>query len=322
MDGFSAVEHWEESDLKDLANGETDRYEYKSSQISFQELKGKIAVAASAFWNSGGGTLVVGVNDSGEIDGGIPEVVGRQGLRDWVDQVLSAVEPPGPYTIKLIGKQDEASLIKQDRVVLAISFGQSLHGPHMAPDNKYYIRAGAHSGPAGHYLVEAIRARRALQHPLLRGVLQMHPHRTRVVQLVVLNLTSAPALNVKLNFQPLPKAFSEHYRDLFPLTIPTISREQSFAMDVSTWGFGAEVFGEEPVALKLSYTDVAGRHFIEEQVLHLKQSLGPIQMKSDSDMLKAMKSLAQEVQKLRVVVEQLPEQMQAQHNEYDYEDAE
>jgi predicted HTH transcriptional regulator len=195
-DRYLLVEQWEEADLLGLPTEETDYYEYKSSKVPTAKLKEKTEIAASAFWNSGGGIFIAGVDDQGRIDGGIPETVGKQKIRDWADQVLSLVEPTGPYVIKTISRQNSNSLIRPDHVVLVISFGESFSGPHMAPDKKYYIRAGAHSGPASHYIVEAIRARRGLQKPLLRGVLRLHPQKPNIVQLAVLSMTFDRTLTI------------------------------------------------------------------------------------------------------------------------------
>jgi len=320
IERYRLVEDWEETDLLSLPDEETDYYEFKSSRVPTTKLKDKIAVAASAFWNSGGGIFIVGINDQGKVDGGVPEVVGRQKIRDWIDQILASVEPVGPYIVKLISRDDSNSLINPDHVVTVISFGESFSGPHMAPDKKYYIRAGAHSGPASHHIVEAIRARRGLQNPFLRGVLRMHPQKPNVVQLVVLNLNDAPALNVKLTFEPLPKAFLEHAADKFPLTIPVINREQSFVMDISLWGagMGSEIFGDKPVSLKLDYRDVAGRQFEESQTLHPHQNLGPLKMSDvvGKDIKKAIEDLVREVKRLRSVIELFVARTLSEQEEY------
>lgn len=313
VETYRAVESWEEADLDQLPSEETDRYEYKSSQTSIEKLKHKIAIAGSAFWNSGGGVFIAGVSNHGIVDGGIPDQVGRQSVRDWADQVLARVEPSGPYAIKLISAGTERSAIKQGNAVLVISFGESFNPPHMAPDNKYYIRAGAHSVPASHYLIEAIRARRRLQYPLLRGVLRMHPQKTRVVQLAILNLSDAPALNVELTLEPLPKKLEEHFAALFPLLIPVISREQPFAMDISIWSLGSEVFGDEPVSLRLRYIDVAGRQFVDEQTVDRKKNIGPMQ--AGSGTVAVMENLKDEVTKLRSAIEQLPQRVREQWDE-------
>ena len=112
---YRIIGRWTEDELtSNIPSEETDFYEFKSSSISVNELKKKLPVAASAFWNSGGGIFVAGVDDNGKIDGGISNLVGRQTLRDWADQILSSVEPVGPYIIKTIEPKDRSSSINPD----------------------------------------------------------------------------------------------------------------------------------------------------------------------------------------------------------------
>src|SRR6266496_1739661 len=193
MQLFQLIESWIEDDLLSLPGEESDLYEYKSSRTPIDKLKEKIAIAASAFWNSGGGIFVAGVDDMGKIDGGIPTTIGRQKVRDWVDQVLANVEPIGPYTINIIQKSSPTSRILDHNAVLVIGFGESNNPPHMAPDRKYYLRVGAHSGAATHFLVEAIRSRRGIQSPMLRAVFRNHEHKPGIVQLVIMNVNNAAA---------------------------------------------------------------------------------------------------------------------------------
>lgn len=275
---YRFIENWTEEDLLALPQGETEYFEYKSSKTPIDKLKDKISIAASAFWNSGGGVFVAGVNNAGKIDGGLPANVGKQSVRDWVDQILASVEPVGNYSIKVITKETTNSLIQDNSIVLVISFGESIVAPHMAYDKKYYIRAGTHSGPANHFLVEAIRGLRGLQKPVLRGLLKMHDEKSHIVELVILALNQ-PALNVELSFDPLPKVFAEHdvFGDKFPLRIPLIDRNYPFRMDISMFPGGKQVFGDTPIVLKLNYQSLTGEEFSEEQILDPSRNMPPMQ---------------------------------------------
>jgi hypothetical protein len=51
---FTDLDHWDLDKLAELPPVENERLEYKSSQVSFNDLGNKISVAASAFWNTGG----------------------------------------------------------------------------------------------------------------------------------------------------------------------------------------------------------------------------------------------------------------------------
>lgn len=276
MERYRLVENWVEDDLTDLPVEENEYYEYKSSETPTAKLKEKIAVAASAFWNSGGGIFIAGINDEGQIDGGIPETIGRQKLRDWVDQSIARVEPPGPYIIQIIGKGENGSSIKEGNVVLVVGFGESITAPHMAPDKRYYLRAGAHSGPASHFLVEAIRLRRSLQRPLLRGVLIPSTKISDVIQLVIVCLNEATALNVKISLDPLPKGFStQGLSKHFPLEIPVIDRIHPLTMDIAPRFNWENAVGGDFLNLKLEYQDIADRQFKEDQTLDFPHNLAP-----------------------------------------------
>lgn len=304
LDRYTMIEEWTEYQLLTIPEGETDYYEYKSSLIPLERLKREICVAASAFWNSGGGIFIAGVDDSSQIDGGIPAEIGNQKLRDWADQVLTQVEPPGPYAIRTIEPVTPNSAIKPDHVVLVIAFGESDNIPHMAPDYRYYVRAGTHSLPAGHFLVEALRARRGLHKPFLRGLLRMHENKASIVQLVVLAVNESAALNVQLTFAPMPRRFAElHMR--FPLQIPIIDRENPFAMDLLMPYAIDQTFGDQPIYLELQYQDIAGKTFKERQLLDPYHSLSPVQIGSeDVDVIKkTLQELVKQMKRLNHSIE-------------------
>ena len=98
------------------------------------------------FWNKGGGAIIIGINDDGNIDGGIPLTIGRQDLSDWVDQIIHQhVEPVGRYERHIIQSNNPNSAIQQGNGVLVVSFDKSENVPHMGSNNQYYVRTGAHS---------------------------------------------------------------------------------------------------------------------------------------------------------------------------------
>jgi hypothetical protein len=172
---FEAILKLDDKDLVSLPGAEDDRHEYKSSSTRDSDLSDKIARAASGFWNSGGGLFVAGVNGNGQPDGGISLIVGRQSRRDWIDQAISRVAPRAHYAVQSIEDSGAGLTISNGNAVVMIGFATSDVGPHMAPDNRYYIRAGAHTVPASHFLVEAIHARRGLRLPLLRHLVRRKP---------------------------------------------------------------------------------------------------------------------------------------------------
>src|SRR4051812_47745973 len=82
-------EGWTESDVKSLPTGEHDYFDRKSGEVfnDTGHLKGTLAKAISAFANSGGGSLVLGVRDDGTFDG-VPAVNGSTPTREWLEQLI------------------------------------------------------------------------------------------------------------------------------------------------------------------------------------------------------------------------------------------
>ena len=158
----------------------------------------------------------------------------------------------------------------------------------MAYDKKYYIRAGACSSPASHFLVESIRARRGLVDPMLKGTLRFTQRDDNVVELVITSINDATALEVEVSFDPPTKTFKEFYVDKFPLIIPLVNKLNPFTMDISIWPNSKMAFGENPVILKLKYKDITGKLFESDQILDISKNLGPMKI-TGTDYLKEIK---------------------------------
>jgi hypothetical protein len=290
---YNFINEWLEEDLLLLPSSETDEIEYKSSRTTPDKLAEKISVAASAFWNSGGGIFIAGINDkSGKIDGGFSEYIGRQPIRDWADRAITKTEPTGPYIIKPIVPSMIPSAIQPDHVVLVIAFGESTAVPHMAHDKTYRIRAGTHSDPAGHFIVEALRARRGLQQPLLRGIFKRSERKWATVEFAVVAATDATALDISLTFEPFPPILKEAFlrgnslHNPFPLRIPIIDIRHPFVMDMSPF-YSKETLGQDPFTIVLQYKDSVGRTFMERQILDPHRSFEPLQIgKEDGRQIK------------------------------------
>lgn len=292
---------WTESDLLDLPWAEDDRFEYKSSRTSDNDLGNKISRAASGFWNSGGGVFVAGVDGTGQPDGGLSAAVGRTTRRDWADQFIGKTEPRGPYAVATIAGSGEGAefSIQPGKVALVIGFGESYVGPHMAYDGRYYIRAGAHTVPASHYLVEAIRARRGVDTPMLRPVLRAKRHRHRVIELVIIAVSEAPALDVEITLDPVPPLFAGVNKPLFPIRPKLIDRENPLALDVSlSTGPRAMV---DPFVVRLHYHDLIGRVYEEEYTVSLFEQMPIVHVgKSEAESLTdALTAIAKAIAKLK-----------------------
>jgi hypothetical protein len=265
----------EDLDLSEfLPNAEDDRHEYKSSAIkNDKELGDKIAKAASGFWNSGGGLFVVGVDGNGQPDGGISLNVGRQSRRDWIDQAISQVMPKSCYVIHSIENSSNCMNIEQGKAVFLIGFGESEIGPHMANDHRYYIRAGAHTVPASHFIVEAIYARRGLTTPLLRHIVRRKPGHSGIIQLGIVALNAAAAINVSIKIDALPQIFTSDLEEKLSLQIPIISEKFPLFFDIYQIMIGRKEL--PPFGINLTYSDMANRKYQQSFEVDIDRQLGP-----------------------------------------------
>lgn len=82
-------ERWNEEDVLALPSVGQDYFDRKSGKIiSKPSFEDDLAKALSAFANSGGGHLILGVTDNGVIDG-LPETIkGRVRTKDWIEQKI------------------------------------------------------------------------------------------------------------------------------------------------------------------------------------------------------------------------------------------
>lgn len=301
---YQYVEQWnDENDLLSLPNPEDDQHEYKKSLTPDKQLAEKISVAASAFWNTGGGIFVAGVDGTGKIDGGITSTVERQSRRDWADQAVMRTQPPGPYIVRWI---ENGPSIKPNCGVLVIAFGDS-NTAHMAYDYKYRIRLGAHSEVANHYLVEAIRARKIAQTPIIRARLERSERKSRVIVLAIYVLNEAIALNVSVTFNPMPQAIGEYFREKLPLYIPMIRREQPFTMELYYWGIRTETFGRDALDLVVEFEDVLGQKHSFSQLIDPDHGIDPMTLDdTDSEkIVKNLKAISSELNNLNKLAKEL-----------------
>ena len=311
LSDFRVVETWVENDLLNLPSQETDYYEYKSSQIlskgKWTPLQQEICNAACAFWNIGGGVFIAGVDNKGQIDGGIPSTVGTQPIRAWVDQVIHAVQPVGPYAVGVIQPSGPSSPIQPDKVVLVISFGESFNVPHMSSDKRHYARLGVHTEPAPYYLVEAIRARRGLREPYLRAIIRFHERKPDIIELVILNMSDGAALDVTITLYPLPKLF-DTVKDNFPLKIPILDRQFPFSMEIGMFPGIGQGF-DSPMRLDLAYVDYIGRQFQQSQTIEIKREINQVSFVAETKGEKTLEEISKQIKRLNEIIEVLAKKL-------------
>ena len=264
-------------DLSQLPTSEDQdhKFEFKSSQTSPADLKKKLGCAVSGFANSGGGRFVAGVDDkTGDPDGGfaIENFVGRQSLRAWADQIVHQVEPTPRYEVEVVEDSHGRGRIDQGKAVLVVSVEESYYGPHMAPDRKYYIRAGVHTEPATQFIVEAIWAKRHFSKPRIAHILRERPDNAEIIQIGLIALTDSPAINIELKIEPLPGFLKGTTLREFPVTIGAIDSHFPFVFDIAT-RTDAEGHPDEEFTLSATYHDLASNPYPYEPRINLFRSL-------------------------------------------------
>ena len=287
-------------DLTQLPRVEDDRFEFKSSSTPYKELKKKLSCAVSGFANAGGGCFVVGVDRNGHADNGYSLKIENQDLRDWVDQIVHQVEPVPKYDIKLISDPMGRGVIQPDSAVLLVAIHESYAGPHMALlDKNYYIRAGAHTVKAKHFIIDAIWAKRYFFKPRLTHLFRRKPEQEQTIQLGIIALTDGPAVNVKINISPPPQM--THLGSLFPIHIPVIDRINPFFFDVSIYYPNKELW-EKDLYLEVEYYDLAGNSYVYQTKIEVSGSVSGITSAKDhpAKMVKALESINKVLLKLTI----------------------
>lgn len=253
---------------------EDDQFEFKSSLTSESQIKDKLPYAVSAIANSGGGIFFWGLDRSGNVDGGVTATVGKQSCRDWLDNLIHQIKSTPQYRIKVYDDCEGRGHLDPGSVVVAVIIPESHTAPHMAPDGRYYIRAGAHTVRAPHFVVEAIWSRRQVGKPVISHVLRHKPDNVQIVQLGIVALTNAPALDLEISFDPLKKEMALFKQDL-PIQVAVVERSMPFYMDISTMVDVTEELGEG-VALNIKYRDLMGNEYTHTNSTPLVKALPPI----------------------------------------------
>jgi hypothetical protein len=155
-------ERWKEDEVLSLPKGEQDFFDRKSGAIIGKNtFEDDLAKALSAFANSGGGHLIIGVADDGVIDG-VPKVVkGSIKLKDWLEQKIPRLlnYPLQDFRVHEVEPSTPTN-IPANHVVIVIDIGDSPLAPHQVVNKHlYYYRAGGRSEPAPHFFLELLWGR-------------------------------------------------------------------------------------------------------------------------------------------------------------------
>jgi hypothetical protein len=162
---FVKRENWTEEQVTELPTGEHDYFERKSGKLFDVSdrncLLDTLAKGMSAFANSGGGHFILGVTDTGELDG-VPRIwSGRTSTRDWLEQKIPQLLDYRLNDFRVhVVERSMPSGITVDRDVIVIDLGDSALAPHQSTrDHTYYYRSAGRSLPAPHFYLELLRQR-------------------------------------------------------------------------------------------------------------------------------------------------------------------
>lgn len=151
-------ERWTEDEVSSLPD-EHDFFDRKSGRLLSDKNGFNLTVgkALSAFANSGGGHLLLGVRDDGLFDG-VPEMQGRTTTREWLEQKIPdlVIYPLQDFRVHQV-MPSSPSNIPSGNVLIVIDVGDSDLAPHQnAADHIYYCRAAGRSIPASHFSLQLL----------------------------------------------------------------------------------------------------------------------------------------------------------------------
>lgn len=166
-------QNWDEDYILDsLPKGEIDQIEFKGRKEIDLTTPGITNVnqdglgkALSALANSGGGFLILGINDKTRTidDGGINKTIKSNGTRAWLEDFLPVLVDPALVKLNVfeIEAGSPSSNIQTNRAIYVVEVGDSPLAPHQSvSDHIYYGRVGGKSRPLGNRMVLDILNRR------------------------------------------------------------------------------------------------------------------------------------------------------------------
>jgi hypothetical protein len=163
---FVKREQWTEEDVVGLPQGEHDYFDRKSGRVfdNPNDRNGLLDVLAkqgSAFANSGGGHLILGVNDDGSFDGAPELISGRTTTRDWLEQKIPELLDYRLNDFRVHAVvPSEQSAIPAGRLLIIVDFGDSALAPHQSRRHAtYFYRSAGRSIAAPHFYLELLRQR-------------------------------------------------------------------------------------------------------------------------------------------------------------------
>jgi hypothetical protein len=193
---------------------ESDTLEFKSRKIATKELDQAIrdlAAEVSAFANSAGGVLAIGIEESSTQENG-PTAERIEGFTDgkWrAEWLMSKLE--GKISPPISGLLIYDVPLEAGGWCIIIDIPRSSQAPHQSVDRKYYARRQFQKLPMAHYEVEDVRNRQRVGGAQVR--FELFIDRSVFVELSSENYGDAPVFDLYFQFDVSTK-------DLFKLEAP------------------------------------------------------------------------------------------------------
>ena len=155
---MSELQSWTEDRLLGLISGQIQEsltWEYKGCASFCNEGKApnEIAKDVSSMANSAGGTIIYGMEeDKNHMPINLTGVLETRKLsREWLEQIINSKINRTIDNIRI--QPVKLNMTVPNSTVFVVEIPQSLKGPHMAPDNKYYKRLNFMAVPMEDYEV-------------------------------------------------------------------------------------------------------------------------------------------------------------------------
>jgi hypothetical protein len=180
-------QRWTEADLEALGPDELDFQEYKGAAWFYDrgtitaDFHVRLSKQVSAFANGAGGHIIIGLDDQGQVDGGVPTNLKGGGTRSWLEDIVpSLVDPPlSTFNIYEVTRESESSRIAPGHAVYVVAVPSSDTAPHQGLDHRYYLRIAGKSRPMGHVHVQDVLRRTRHPQVHLRRVAPFGPAERR-----------------------------------------------------------------------------------------------------------------------------------------------
>lgn len=150
--------------LAELPNAENTQWEFKSASVLLPSERGafkkELGRQVSAFANSGGGYLAIGISDPNNGQRQLeacPQLVGNQAMKDYLSTLtrISVDRPISAFEVHRLPFRDEGP-----HSIFVIDVKDSPLAPHQARELvAYYYRTDGHTIPAPHFHLELLRNR-------------------------------------------------------------------------------------------------------------------------------------------------------------------